>query len=157
MSLTSSVKNWYETLSQRTIEHLFSNGENRVLELMKSITNDEISFILRLSKAVTGLRMKDWKNETIDEFLKNLVIIKETVEKYDKEKSVSDAGSTDLYRIVFTDADGVEITKSFNKTNYSSKAKLLLNDITTSLEEMGEAISEQEKRQVLMELLEKLC
>ena len=156
-SLTSSVKNWHETLSQRTIEHLFSNGENRVLELMKSITNDEISFILRLSKAVTGLRMEDWKNETIDEFLKNLVIIKETVEKYDKEKSVSDAGSTDLYRIVFTDADGVEITKSFNKTNYSSKAKLLLNDITTSLEEMGEAISEQEKRQVLMELLEKLC
>ena len=62
-----------------------------------------------------------------------------------------------MYRIVFLDNSGKEVVKTFGKTDYSAKAKLLLNEITTSLEEMGQAISEQEKRLVLMELLEKMC
>jgi hypothetical protein len=34
---------------------------------------------------------------------------------------------------------------------------LLRNEISTALEEMGQSITEQKKRQVLIELLEKLC
>jgi hypothetical protein len=49
------------------------------------------------------------------------------------------------------------VLKCFDKTKYSNKAKLLLNEVRTAVEEMGQSITEQEKRQVLMELLEKLC
>lgn len=62
-----------------------------------------------------------------------------------------------IYRLVFSDANGNESVKTFSKAEYSPKAKLLLNDITTALDEMGQSITEQEKRQVLLEALEKLC
>lgn len=156
-TLTSSIKNWYESLSAQTVQHLFVNNENRVLELMQTITNDEINFIQRLSKAVTGLRMEDWNNTTIETFVQDLILIKEAVEEYDREEPTNGNDGTDVYRIIFTDAEGNEVTRSFSKSEYSDRAKLLLNDITTSLEEMGQSITEQEKRQVLMELLEKLC
>ena len=57
---------------------------------------------------------------------------------------------------MFTDDDGKEIVKEFSKTDYGSLASLLLNDISSSIEEMGQAITKQEKRQVLMDLLVKM-
>ena len=41
--------------------------------------------------------------------------------------------------------------------DYSNRGKLLYNQITQSLDSMGHAISEQEKRQIIMEILQKLC
>lgn len=55
------------------------------------------------------------------------------------------------------EADGSAITKSFERVEYSNRGKLLFNQITQSLDSMGHALSEQEKRQILMEILKKLC
>lgn len=156
-SLTSVIKDWYESLGENTLNYLFTNNESKILELMKSITNDEVTFIERLGKAVTSLRIDDWNADTIEIFLKDLTALKETVEDFDKNYTDDNVNASEMYRIVFVDKDGSEVVKTFSKTEYSDKAKLLLNDITTSLEEMGRSISEQEKRQVLMELLEKMC
>ena len=156
-SLTSVIKDWYESLGENTINYLFTNNESKILELMKSITNDEVTFMERLGKAVTSLRIDDWNANTIEMFLKDLAAFKETVEDFDKNYADSNENTSEMYRIVFVDKDGSEVVKTFSKTKYSDRAKLLLNEITTSLEEMGQAISEQEKRQVLMELLEKMC
>jgi len=156
-SLTSVIKDWYESLGENTINYLFTNNESKILELMKSITNDEVAFMERLGKAVTSLRIDDWNANTIEMFLKDLAAFKETVEDFDKNYADSNENASEMYRIVFVDKDGSEVVKTFSKTKYSDRAKLLLNEITTSLEEMGQAISEQEKRQVLMELLEKMC
>jgi hypothetical protein len=156
-SLTSVIKDWYESLGENTINYLFTNNESKILELMKSITNDEVTFMERLGKAVTSLRIDDWNANTIEMFLKDLAAFKETVEDFDKNYADSNENASEMYRIVFVDKDGSEVVKTFSKTKYSDRAKLLLNEITTSLEEMGQAISEQEKRQVLMELLEKMC
>ena len=45
----------------------------------------------------------------------------------------------------------------FDKTTYSDRGKLLYNEIATALNEMGQSISEQEKRQILMEFIEEMC
>ncbi|QSZ28061.1 hypothetical protein ACETAC_04180 [Aceticella autotrophica] len=156
-SLTSVIKDWYESLGENTINYLFTNNESKILELMKSITNDEVTFMERLGKAVTSLRIDDWNANTIEMFLKDLAAFKETVKDFDKNYADSNENASEMYRIVFVDKDGSEVVKTFSKTKYSDRAKLLFNEITTSLEEMGQAISEQEKRQVLMELLEKMC
>ena len=55
------------------------------------------------------------------------------------------------------DEEGNQITKRFEKVESSNRGKLLYNAITSSLDSMGQAISEQEKRQILMEILKKLC
>ena len=38
-----------------------------------------------------------------------------------------------------------------------NRAKLLYNEITEAVDSMGQSISENEKRQVLMDILESLC
>ena len=61
------------------------------------------------------------------------------------------------YKIYFTDKDGNETIKTFDKIECSNRGKLLYNEIAVALEEMGNAISEGEKRQILMSFIEKMC
>jgi len=156
-SLTSTIKDWIERLSDATIQFLFANEENRILDLMKNITNDENSFVQKLAKTVTGLRIEDWRPSTIDVFLERLKDFKKNIEEHDRCGVADQMHGAKKYTVIFSDDTGVDVIKTFNKAEYSSNAKLLLNEMITSLDEMGEAITKQEKRQVLMELLEKLC
>ncbi|AII59477.1 hypothetical protein X793_03835 [Dehalococcoides mccartyi CG4] len=155
-SLTSAIKDWYETLSPNTLQYLFSSNENRILSLMATVSNDESAFIQRLAKAVTSLRIEDWDAKMIELFLNDLKTFKKTVEEYDGHKYSDAKQNSDMYKVSFALENGIEVTKTFSKVTYSNKAKLLLSDLANSLDEMGESISEQEKRQVLMELLEKI-
>lgn len=155
-SLTSTIKDWYESLSEKTSQFLFPGSENKIIDLMANITNDEGAFIQRLAKAVTSLRIDDWNSDTIDSFLSDIQNFKKTVEDFNVQKDTSEAGSTS-YEIIFIGANGEKIPKRFDKTEYSKRAKLLLNEMASHLDEYGQSITEQEKRQVLIELLEKLC
>ncbi len=155
-SLTSIIKDWYEALSERTRQYLFAGSENKILELMATVTNDESSFIQRLAKGVTYLRIDDWNNDTVEVFLRDLRAFKTTVEDFDNQKTDKVQGATS-YEIIITDANGNRLPKRFDKAEYSERAVLLRNEISTALEEMGHSITEQEKRQVLIELLEALC
>jgi len=157
VTLTSVIKDWYEGLKPTTMNHLFSNNEEKVLQLMASIGNDEKTFMERLAKTVTGLRLDDWDKGNIDVFLSYLEQLKKTVMDFDKQTAKKAVCGTDIYKLSFVNKSGAEVVKTFEKTDYSERAKLLLNAITTELEEMGQSITEQEKRQVLMELLEKMC
>ena len=156
-SLSSVIKDWTEKLNEATMTHLFSNNENRILELMSTITNDDMVFIQRLGKAITSLRIEDWDADTIENFLHRLESFKNTVEKYNKGSKNDAAGLSDEYRLSFISKDGTEVTRTFSKTEYSPKGRLLLNEIANNMDEYGQALTEQEKRQVLIELLEKLC
>ncbi len=155
-SLTSVIKDWYESLNDKTRQSLFTGNENKILELMANITNDESLFIQRLAKAVTFLRIDDWNSDTIDKFLCDIQNFKNTVEDFNVQRETDLPGAIS-YEIIFTDANGKKVPKRFDKTEYSERAKLLLNEMAFHLDEYGQSITEQEKRQVLIELLEKLC
>ena len=65
--------------------------------------------------------------------------------------------SASCYRITFADESGDSITKSFERIETTKRGKLLYNQIEHSLQAMGQAITEQEKRQILMDVLKELC
>lgn len=155
-SLTSIIQDWYGELKETTIQHLFIHNENKILELMHSITNDEQAFVQRIAKAVTSLRIEDWNEKIIVAFIDDLKTFKQTVEEYNNQDSQY-TETTDTYKLITMTSDGQEIVKSFNRSEYSDRAKLLYNDILNSIDEMGQSITEQEKRQILFEILEKLC
>ena len=155
-SLTSIIQDWYSSLKETTIQHLFANSENQILDLMKTITNDETTFTQRLAKAVTALRVEDWNEGTIATFIKDLIVFKETIEEYDSQIA-DETSAADSYKLITTDSEGREVVKTFNRSKYSNRAKLLYKEITNSIDEMGQSITEQEKRQILIEILEKLC
>jgi hypothetical protein len=158
-TLSSVIKNYIEGLRSQTLDHLYPNGEDKILSLMKTISNDDKMFVERLGKAVTELRIDDWTRETITTFIDELENAKKVIGEFDRNTTTSNinSGSTHGYKICFTDENGNETIKTFDKTEYSSRGKLLYNEIAVALEEMGQAISEGEKRQILMSFIEKMC
>ena len=58
--------------------------------------------------------------------------------------------------VQLTDESGTEITRQFDSTEYTERGQLLYNDITTAIEDFGEAVSSDEKRQILFRILKEL-
>lgn len=159
-TLSSVIKNYIEGLRPQTLNHLYPNGEDKILSLMRTISNDDKMFIERLGKAVTELRIDDWTRETIATFIDELENAKKSIAEFDRNTATSNiimGSNTHGYKIYFTDENDNEIVKTFDKTEYSSRGKLLYNEIAVALEEMGQSISEAEKRQILMSFIEKMC
>ncbi|WMJ22912.1 hypothetical protein RBG61_13105 [Paludicola sp. MB14-C6] len=159
-SLTSIVKDYIDSLKVETLDHLYPNGEHRMFALMKSISNDEQLFVEQLAKEITNLRIDDWTRTTITEFLSYLGDAKKVISDFNRSIDISTKKATEKtngYKIAFVDESGEEVIKTFDKTEYSSRAKLLYNEIATAIDEMGQSISESEKRQILMDFIEKMC
>ena len=156
-SLSSVLHEWYDSLSERTLENLFPNQENSILNLIKTITNDETAFAERCGKTLSGLMINDWEEKTLEKYKEALVNFKNTIDKYNAERLENIEKGNQRYKIVIVNEDGSEQVKSFEHTEYSKFANLLYQDITASIEEMGRSISEQEKRQILIEILLGLC
>ncbi len=157
-SLASVIKDWCEALDTTVFEQLFPDGTEKCLLLFRSVTNDEDTFIARLAKIATDLRLEDWDDNTHGRFTKNVSRYKYTAEQYhSKAEQKTDANSDNNYQVTFIDESGVSSTKRFDKVEITKRGKLLLNAITSDIESMGHSISEQEKRQILMEVLKKLC
>ena len=158
MSLASTIQDWCESVDEGAFTHLFPDGAEKCLTLLKSVSNDEQLFVARLAKAETGLRIEDWDRNTISAFLEKLQQHKATIEAYHSSVSIenSTAPISD-YQITFHDEAGNAVTKSFERIQTSVRSKLLYNQITHSLQAMGQSITAQEKRQVLIEILKELC
>lgn len=160
ISLTSVIKDWCETLNPKIYEQLFKNGTERCLKLFKEVTNDETECISKVAKIATDLRIEDWDYQTITRFKEQLEIYKKTAEEYTfKDECNLEKNSRDVnsYQLTFIDNDGNNIIKRFEKVEYGSLGKLLYNSIWGEIDSMGQSISEQEKRQVLIEVLKELC
>lgn len=159
-TLSSVIKNYIESLKPQTLDHLYPNGEDKVLSLMKAVNNDDKMFIERLGKAATGLRIDDWSRETITIFIDNLQNAKKIIGEFDRNATLLNFNaetSIHGYKVYFTDESGNETVKTFDKIECSNRGKLLYNEIAVALEEMGQSISEGEKRQILMSFIEKMC
>ncbi len=156
-SLTSVIRDWCETLDESVFEQLFENGADRCLSLLKDTGNDEKGFVSKLAKAVTDLRIEDWDDQTSMQFIEKLKEFKKTAEEYSGEVTADDSGETSTYSLTFVDDNGKSVTKRFDRVEESKRGKLLMNSIMSDIDSMGHSISEQEKRQILMEVLKKMC
>lgn len=156
-SLTSVIKDWCERLDERVFEQLFSDGTEKCLGLFKTATNDEEALVARLAKMATDLRLEDWDGNTYERFVTNVNRYKATAETYQSMDAVQEEVVADAYQVTFIGEDGKAVTKRFSRIDYSRRGELLLNQITDALDSMGQSISEQEKRQIIMDILKNLC
>lgn len=156
-SLTSVIRDWCDGLNPSVFEQLFENGADKCIGFFKEVTNDERTFIIRLAKLVTDLRIEDWDDKTVDQFIDRLKEYKSTAEDFNGDSAAEVGDNTNAYSLTYTDESGEAVTKRFDKVEQSKRGKLLMNSIMADIESMGHSISEQEKRQILMEVLKKLC
>ena len=157
MSLSSIIREWCDNLEDDIFNQLFADGTEKFLSLSRDITNDEELYITQLAKNTTDLHLEDWDKKTIESFTEKIKLYKKTAEAYTGAKKSDESTTTTEYQISFMDNDGNSVIRRFDRTEVSPKGKLLSNQILASLDSMGYAISEQEKRQVIMEILKELC
>ncbi len=156
-TLTDAAKDWCDRLDPKSFEQLFSDGTDRFLQHLRSMTNDEDLFITRLAKLATGFRLEDWDSKTVRQYIDALARFMKTAKDFHSSVVAETINDTSSYQVTFANEEGTSTTRRFDKVEVSARGKLLFNQITASLEAMGHSISEQEKRQILMEVLKKLC
>ncbi len=160
-SPSSILKDWLDTLNEDIYNQVFNNGTEKFLRLLKNITGDSDLFIVRLTKLATGLRIEDWGNDSFNEFKKRLNEYKETAENYSENMIQRSENSTkdiqiNEYKLSYLDDSGEVAIKRFEKIERSKRSNLLYNAIESQLSAMGQSITDSEKRQVLIELLNKM-
>lgn len=156
-SMTSVMKDWRENLNPLVFEQLFENGADKFLGLVRDVSNDERDFVIKLGKMIVDLRIEDWDDKTVLQFENRLEDYKKTAEEFKINADSEIGGKITSYSLTFIDDEGKSVTKRFDKVKQSSRGKLLMNSILSDIDSMGHAISEQEKRQILMEVLKKMC
>lgn len=157
-TLSSTLKDWIETLKEDTIQHQFQNNENAILTLISDISNDEKTFVSRLAKEIVGLRIDDWNAGSLNQFCNGLKNFYISINSYNSEIHINnESHKTNVSKLSFIDDNGNEVIRVFEKKERSKKANLLYGDITGAIEDIGQSVSAQEKRQVLIDILEQLC
>ena len=158
MSLTSVVKDWVDTLPEEVFEQLFTDGTDRCLTVFRQATNDSEELLKNLGKVATGLRIADWDAETVEKFKAQIRKYKKTAENfvYDQKEKAQRQGNG-VYQLSYIDGEGHTVIKKFDKVEESKRGRLLHNSIVSQIKAMGQSISDQEKRQILMEVLKGLC
>ena len=154
-SLSSVMKDWVEQLDKSVLNHAFSSSEEQMLKLCSNPTADAIQFVETFARTNTGLRIDDWDNITIDSYNITIKKFKENIEFYNDSLSSNNV-TKEFYKISYTDASGIESFKTFKKMEYSSQAKLLYNDAEAMMQEYGESLTAEEKRQVLVDIIQKV-
>lgn len=148
-NLTAALRNWCASFDKKIFEQLFPDETDKFLRLIKS-EDDEKIFIEKLAKLATGLQIEDWNEQTTIAYFDKLAQFKTSAENFR-------GNETSERQIIFVDDTGEKNIKRFEPIELSARGKLLFNQITASLEAMGQAVSLQEKRQVLTEILRTLC
>lgn len=159
-SLQSIMQDWCEGLPEGASEELFEDGTDKFLSACQQRDRSESDWLLQLAKIATGLRFNDWDNNSLKIFCDKVAQYKETAESYvgeSKETTDLDDTITNGFEFAFVNQRGKLQRRRFATVDYTPRAKLLLNSIKGDIEAMGQSISEQEKRQVVAEILQNLC
>lgn len=155
-TLTSVMQDWEEGLKQDTKNHLYNNSNETIFTYIETEKSDEIGLFNKIARHLTGLRITDWEDQNIIYYINALTRFKEEVEEINNKEANQSVGSNGIYKIIYIDENGNEEIKTLTKVEKSSKAQLLNNDVLSLLEDFGSAITTNEKRQVLLEILKNL-
>ena len=165
-SLKNLILDFAKKLKGGIENHIFENGAHSLLKVYENVTNDENATVQKMAEVLTGLSLDDWSDESEKIFFDRLNQLNATLLDFENEsadggiaknlaKIADDGNSGGHYVIEF--AEGLNGKKSFEKVECSVRAKGLEEEIWRTIEEMGQSVTEAEKRQVLVSLLERLC
>lgn len=179
-SLKNLVAEFCQKLNLQTETHVFENGAHSLLKIYKSAGNDEKKIVMEMSEVLTGLSIDDWNDESVNMFFERLSELNRTLMEFrnptellqaqcpadntenpaaaNVDGAAGEYNSVANYEIRFAQSgsEGAK-SKSFKKIECSRRAELLEEEIWRTIEEMGQSVTDAEKRQVLVSLLEKLC
>lgn len=156
-SLLSGLKLWYQGLAAQQKNRLYSDGTQELLDLIEDFHGENrVEFVKQVLYLLTGLRLEDWSDTTSngveDEFAQ---MIAEVAKIQASLEQATETKSNHIF-IEFERADGTRVQRSFPKGNISRSGQLLHNVLKSFIQEYGDAVTNNEKRNILIKLLEEL-
>ena len=122
------------------------------LKMIETIDNmDDIDIVNKMGLIITGFEFSYWGDEQNKEFINLLKEIYKDLEKNVDSLELDDGE----IKITLEDENGVIKKVKFNKDELPDNGQILKNLISTNIENFGQALSYDMKRQVLYEVLMK--
>ena len=150
-SLSSALKDFYDSLSDKAKNHVYSGVENNLIGYIKNPANDDETCVKAIVRAIFSLRIEDFTDVLADSLINKVVETFKTIVAYNEESSIQTESSG--YVITYRDGSNNEIVRNFDNKELSPQAKLLYNTLTSEIDEFGEAVSPAEKWQILVKIL----
>lgn len=151
-SLSQNLKSWYVELDEYKRNHLYDITTNRMLKFIDKLeSNSELYAINRLANIVTGLNVEDWQEITIELYFNDL---KNSIGLVKNLQIDSNNDEENLFKIEISESERI-VTKSFEKQVISEIGVTLLNELEGLLDEYGDSIEANEKRNILIKLLQR--
>lgn len=151
-SLVGQLRAWYISLEDNIKQHVFNSNTNDFLNCISDLSSGDYEAINKLGLIMTNLSIEDWNDNTITLYFNEF---KNVLNEIDNYKEDSKIGQHSEIKIILNSSDNQVIEKTFNKTVVSSNGSLLMNEIENSFEEFGDSIDDNEKRSILINLLQK--
>lgn len=152
-SLKACLVSWYQQQGQEVKDYILGTSAMNFLGYIENLsTNDEIEIVSQVSKKILDIYIEDWKDETLEQFRKELQDIKNTVEGA-RENPEEEGAKT----IILKDGKGKQIQKNFSADMMEdSTSSYLKNMIDEALEEFEGTLETNQKVAVLVDVLESL-
>ena len=141
---------WYSKLNTEKIKHLYDGTTNNFLEFLHDTGTDDIKAIEKIAFIFTKLAIEDWNDDTFHIYFSNL---NDTIEKINNYKVPKGEDSKNEIKIIFNTENKEKIEKTFNEIEISTNGKLLLNELEDAFDEFSDSIDDNEKRNILINLL----
>lgn len=152
-SLTGNLIKWYRGLNEDQKTHLYDSETNDFLRFIQKEKKNDFDAINELAYIFTNLSIEDWNDNTINIYLDGIRNSINVVESYE---IASDKDENDgLIKIVFEGTESDPIEKTFSKTEISPLGSTLYNALEEVVDEYGDSIDDNEKRNILMDILSK--
>lgn len=159
-SLKNLIAEFCKKLDKKAENFIFENGAHKLLKIYRSASNDDFTTIQNMAVLLTGLDIDDWSDDTVSIFFNRLQELNTTLLRFKNTSQNANPANAKVslsgYNVQFLHKNET-VSKSFQKVECSVRAKSLEEEIWRTIEEMGQSVTDAEKRQVLMSLLEKLC
>lgn len=151
-SLLGNLKNWKLTLSEEQLNHLYDVKTNEFLRLLDNLENNDNDLLDKLAAIFLNLAIYDWNDNSVNEFLLEISNAKRMIENYEVAADLN--SSNGLIKLTFESNDE-SIEKTFNRVERSLLGATLFNAIEEAMDEYGDSIEDSEKRNILIDILEK--
>ncbi len=149
-SLATVLQIWYKDLDKSIKNKIFDLNTKKFLNYIATInTHDDYEILNNLIRIVTGFYVEDWKisdKKNYFDGLNNILL----------KLNNSDVSSDSSQRLVLINGDNsIEKNLFSSEENISSLGVTMKNNIEEIIDEYGNSISEEEKINVLIEIMKK--
>lgn len=151
-SVSNTIRNWFNNLDEDKKTYLFSGTTKEFIDFIPNMGNNHGIIVDRIALIFTNLSLEDWNDDCFKLFIKELKNSKEIIENLEIS---NDKNSEGIVKIIIQDENQNPVEKVFNKSAIGENASTLFNSIEEAIDEYGDSVDDNEKRNILMAILQR--